>query len=76
VKELDPDNALAAKTVQRLTPVVNERREKMKEEMLGAPIFDYHPLGPPPLTRLRGAEAACLCGPWLTAADCDDCFFL
>ena len=36
VKELDPDNALATTTVQRLTPVVNERRERMKDEMLGA----------------------------------------
>jgi hypothetical protein len=35
VKELDPTNALAMKSVQRLTPVVEERREKMKEEMLG-----------------------------------------
>lgn len=35
MKELDPDNALANKTVLRLTPIVNERREKMKDEMLG-----------------------------------------
>ena len=35
VKELDPDNPLADKTVQRLTPIVNERRERMKDEMLG-----------------------------------------
>ena len=35
VEELDPGNSLAASTVQRLTPIVNERREKMKEEMLG-----------------------------------------
>ncbi len=36
IKELDPDNASAAKSVLRLTPIVNERREKMKDEMLGA----------------------------------------
>lgn len=35
VVELDPGNALATKTVQRLTPIVEEKREKMKEEMLG-----------------------------------------
>ena len=35
IKELDPGNASAGKTVQRLTPIVNERREKMKDEMLG-----------------------------------------
>ena len=35
VKELDPDNPLANKTVQRLTPIVDDRREKMKDEMLG-----------------------------------------
>ena len=35
MKELDPDNPLANNTVQRLTPVVEERREKMKDEMLG-----------------------------------------
>ncbi|CAL8464851.1 g4386 [Coccomyxa elongata] len=35
VKELDPENALANKTVLRLTPIVNERREKIKDEMLG-----------------------------------------
>jgi len=35
VKDLDPGNALAKKTIQRLTPIVNERREKMKDEMLG-----------------------------------------
>ncbi len=37
VKELDPGNVLAAKTVQRLTPIVEERREKMKDEMMGEP---------------------------------------
>ena len=35
IKELDPGNASAGKAVQRLTPIVNERREKMKDEMLG-----------------------------------------
>ena len=35
IKELDPGNVSAGKAVQRLTPIVNERREKMKDEMLG-----------------------------------------
>ncbi|CAL5229198.1 g12480 [Coccomyxa viridis] len=35
IKELDPDNASASKSVQRLTPIVEDRREKMKNEMLG-----------------------------------------
>ena len=35
ILELDPGNSLASSTVQRLTSVVDERREKMKEEMLG-----------------------------------------
>ncbi|EIE22825.1 TPR protein [Coccomyxa subellipsoidea C-169] len=35
VIELDPDNTLAKNTVLRLTPVVKERQEKMKDEMLG-----------------------------------------
>lgn len=36
IKELDPGNASASKNVLRLTPIVDERREKMKTEMLGA----------------------------------------
>lgn len=35
VLELEPDNSLAKRAVERLEPVVNERREKLKEEMLG-----------------------------------------
>ncbi|KAJ7516583.1 hypothetical protein O6H91_22G064100 [Diphasiastrum complanatum] len=35
VLELDPANKEAARTVQKLDPVVAERREKLKEEMLG-----------------------------------------
>ncbi len=35
VLELDPGNAIAQKSVQRLTPIVEERREKLKEEMMG-----------------------------------------
>ena len=35
VLELDPGNAIAQKMVQRLAPVVEERREKLKEEMMG-----------------------------------------
>lgn len=40
IKELDPDNASASKSVQRLTPIVEDRREKMKNEMLGT----YRPI--------------------------------
>jgi tetratricopeptide (TPR) repeat protein len=35
VKELSPTDAWANQTVTRLTPIVNERREKMKDEMIG-----------------------------------------
>jgi hypothetical protein len=35
VLELDPGNAAATSAVKRLTPPVTERREKLKEEMLG-----------------------------------------
>ncbi|KAK9805260.1 hypothetical protein WJX72_009420 [[Myrmecia] bisecta] len=35
IVELDPGNAGAVATVRRLTPIVEERREKMKEEMIG-----------------------------------------
>ena len=35
VLELDPENAWAVRTVQRLEPIVLERQEKMKEEMVG-----------------------------------------
>lgn len=35
VLELEPGNSAASKTVQRLEPVVAERREKLKEEMMG-----------------------------------------
>ena len=33
--ELNPDDALAKKTIARLQPIVRERQEKMKDEMLG-----------------------------------------
>ena len=36
VLELEPGNPVADRAVQRLTPVVEERREKLKEEMMGA----------------------------------------
>lgn len=36
VLELEPGNAVADGMVKRLTPVVNERREKLKDEMMGA----------------------------------------
>ncbi|PSC68655.1 Tetratricopeptide repeat 1 [Micractinium conductrix] len=35
VLELEPGQAVAAATVKRLTPVVEERREKLKDEMMG-----------------------------------------
>lgn len=34
--ELEPGNGAAAAAVKRLTPVVEERREKLKQEMMGA----------------------------------------
>ena len=37
--ELEPGNVLATKIVQRLEPTVLERREKLKEEMLGEPCY-------------------------------------
>lgn len=33
--ELEPANSVAGKVVKRLTPVVMERREKLKDEMMG-----------------------------------------
>ena len=36
VLELDPGDAAMQKTVKRLEPIVEERREKMKDEMMGA----------------------------------------
>ena len=36
VVELDPSNAAMAAKVRRLEPIVAARREKMKEEMMGA----------------------------------------
>ncbi|EFN52759.1 hypothetical protein CHLNCDRAFT_26451, partial [Chlorella variabilis] len=35
VLELEPANSVAGKVVKRLTPVVMERREKLKDEMMG-----------------------------------------
>ena len=35
VVELDGTNASAVSTVKRLKPIVEERREKMKNEMIG-----------------------------------------
>ena len=36
VVELDPGNTAMAAKVRRLEPIVADRREKMKEEMMGA----------------------------------------
>lgn len=35
VIELNPEDSIAKKTVARLQPIVAERQEKMKDEMLG-----------------------------------------
>ena len=35
VAKLDPGNTSMDRTVKRLTPIVAERREKLKDEMLG-----------------------------------------
>lgn len=39
--ELDPKNASSQAAVRRLKPIVEERREKMKNEMIG-PHFHFH----------------------------------
>lgn len=33
--ELDPEDAAMKKVVKKLEPIVEERREKMKDEMMG-----------------------------------------
>ena len=38
VQELHPDDPIAQKSISRLQPIVAERQEKMKDEMLGAPL--------------------------------------
>lgn len=35
ISELDPSNRQAVDTIRRLTPLAEEKREKLKEEMLG-----------------------------------------
>ena len=35
IQELSPSDPVARATVTRLTPVVEQEREKMKDEMLG-----------------------------------------
>lgn len=40
--ELDPDNRDAKAKAAKLVPVVQERREKMKEEMIGAQRLGLH----------------------------------
>lgn len=39
ILELDPSNAQARRTIIRLKPLADEKREKMKEEMIGMLIF-------------------------------------
>ncbi len=36
VLELNPEDPIAKKSIARLQPIVAERQEKMKDEMLGA----------------------------------------
>ena len=38
VQDLHPDDPIAQKSISRLQPIVAERQEKMKDEMLGAPL--------------------------------------
>lgn len=35
ILELDPSNDQAKRTIRRLQPLAEEKREKMKEEMIG-----------------------------------------
>ena len=35
ILELNPDDTVAKKSLARLQPIVRERQEKMKDEMLG-----------------------------------------
>ena len=39
VVELQPGNASAAASVRRLAPIVEKKREEMKEEMMGAHVL-------------------------------------
>lgn len=39
VIELDPSNDQARRTIRRLEPLAAEKREKMKEEMIGMLMF-------------------------------------
>lgn len=57
VLELDPGNAAAAAKEAKLQPVVEERREKMKEEMIGAQLATPKP---PPFPRARVRACVCL----------------
>ena len=36
ISELNPEDPIAKKSIARLQPIVAERQEKMKDEMLGA----------------------------------------
>lgn len=49
-----PDNRVAGDAVRRLTPVVAEQREKLKEEMMGA--------GPTPPPSLKTLSVVCCVG--------------
>lgn len=44
VAELDPQNKVATANVYKLGPIVEERREKLKEEMMGivTSLLLYH----------------------------------
>ena len=40
IKELSPNDQVALATIARLTPIVEQEREKMKEEMLGGTLVE------------------------------------
>jgi len=41
ILEIDPSNDQARKTIRRLEPLAAEKREKMKEEMIGESHFVF-----------------------------------
>lgn len=42
VLELNPEDPIAKKSIARLQPIVAERQEKMKDEMIGAVLSCIH----------------------------------
>lgn len=41
ILEIDPSNDQARKSIRRLEPLAAEKREKMKEEMIGESLFVF-----------------------------------